>query len=42
VFAELPHSVLDLPREKPLPRIKEKTKWEEFARMPIYLFVLLS
>ncbi|BFZ63701.1 Rhodanese-related sulfurtransferase [Saitoella coloradoensis] len=32
VFASLPDSVTLLPREKPLPKEKEETRWERFAR----------
>ncbi|ODQ50922.1 ribosomal biogenesis regulatory protein [Saitoella complicata NRRL Y-17804] len=32
VFAALPDAVTLLPREKPLPKPKEETRWERFAR----------
>ncbi|KAF8451520.1 ribosomal biogenesis regulatory protein, partial [Terfezia claveryi] len=32
VFAELPDPITPLPREKPLPKPKEPTKWELFAK----------
>ncbi|PUU80999.1 ribosomal biogenesis regulatory protein [Tuber borchii] len=32
VYAELPDPVTPLPREKPLPKAKEPTKWELFAK----------
>jgi regulator of ribosome biosynthesis len=33
VFAELPARATVVPREKPLPKEKPKTKWDEFARI---------
>jgi regulator of ribosome biosynthesis len=33
VFAELPARTTLIPREKPLPKEKPKTKWDEFARI---------
>jgi regulator of ribosome biosynthesis len=33
VFAELPRRLTVVPREKPLPREKPKTKWDEFAQI---------
>ncbi|KAL7276955.1 Rhodanese-related sulfurtransferase [Rhizina undulata] len=32
VYAELPEPVTPLPREKPVPKLKEPTKWELFAK----------
>jgi regulator of ribosome biosynthesis len=32
LFAKLPKPSTKLPREKPIPKPKEKTKWEEFAK----------
>ncbi|KAF3940228.1 hypothetical protein ABW19_dt0205968 [Dactylella cylindrospora] len=32
VFAELPEPITQLPREKPVPKPKEPTKWEQFAK----------
>src|SRR4051812_29455653 len=32
LFAKLPKPTTKLPREKPIPKPKEKTKWEEFAK----------
>ncbi|KAH0603762.1 uncharacterized protein H6S33_007421 [Morchella sextelata] len=32
VYAELPEPVTPLPREKPIPKAKEPTKWELFAK----------
>ncbi len=32
LFAKLPKPTTKLPREKPIPKKKEKTKWEEFAQ----------
>lgn len=32
VYAELPDPFTQLPREKPVPKPKEPTKWEQFAK----------
>ncbi|KAF3916799.1 hypothetical protein ABW20_dc0108623 [Dactylellina cionopaga] len=32
VFASLPDPITQLPREKPVPKPKEPTKWEQFAK----------